>query len=230
MQPPALVIFDCDGVLVDSEHLCHGVIHAMLAEEGVEISYEETITRFIGTSNPGLLAGVAELCGVVPVDFLERFRARTNAAFSESLAAVPGVDAVVAAMRVPFCVASNGRLAKMRLTLGKTGLLRHFEGRMFSAEEVARPKPAPDLHLHAADSLGVRPGDCIVIEDTTTGVMAAKAAGMRAFAFAAMTPVHRLQEAGADAVFEDMGALRRLLAGCGALGQDAAMDRSGPEG
>ena len=217
MKAPALVIFDCDGVLVDSEHLCHGVIHAMLGEEGVEISYEETIARFIGTSNPGLLSAVAELCGSVPEGFLERFRARSDAAFSESLKAVPGVESVVQAMAVPYCVASNGRLAKMRLTLGKTGLLRHFEGRMFSADEVAHPKPAPDLHLHAARVFGAAPSDCIVVEDTSTGVRAAKAAGMRAFGFSAMTPVAKLEEAGADAVFGNMAELRELLAVCGGL-------------
>jgi HAD superfamily hydrolase (TIGR01509 family) len=212
MQTPGLVIFDCDGVLVDSEHLCHGVIHAMLGEEGVDISYEETIARFIVTSDPGLLAAVAELRGAVPEGFLERFRERTDAAFSESLAAVPGVEAVVRGVRVPYCVASNGRLAKMRLTLGKTGLLRYFEGRMFSADQVARPKPAPDLHLHAAETFGVAPGDCIVVEDTSTGVLAAKAAGMRAFAFSAMTPVSKLLDAGADAVFGNMTELEQLLA------------------
>ena len=212
MRSPALVIFDCDGVLVDSEHLSHRVLHEMLLEQGVAISYEETIDRFMGTSTSGFLEGVSALCGgSIPDGFLGRFREETLAAFAETLTAVPGVEEMLLSLPVPYCVASNGRHFKMQATLGKTGLLKHFENRIFSSEDVANPKPAPDLFLHAARTLGANPRECIVVEDSPTGVLAARAAGMRVLGYSAMTPSNRLAEAGAHAVFGSMSQLPPLL-------------------
>jgi HAD superfamily hydrolase (TIGR01509 family) len=111
-------------------------------------------------------------------------------------------------------VASNGNRRKVEFTLGHTGLLSRFAGRIFSADDVQHPKPAPDLFLHAARSLGASPGRTTVIEDTATGIMAAKAAGMRAIGFAAMTPRHRLAAAGADALAASMDEMQMLLASC----------------
>ncbi len=212
MRPPALVIFDCDGVLVDSEHISHSVLHTMLLESGVSISYEETMDRFIGTSNVGFLKEVGGLCGgVAPAGFLDRFREATLAAFSEHLSAVAGVEELLLALPVPYCVASNGRHFKMQATLGKTHLLKHFTNRIFSFEDVERPKPAPDLFLHAARSLGADPSECVVVEDSPTGVQAARAAGMRALGYAAMTSPKKLIDAGAHAVFGSMSHLPALL-------------------
>jgi len=209
----SLVIFDCDGVLVDSERLSHVVLQQMLAESGVALSFEDTVLRFMGNSIPACMAAVSELLGnSLPPDFFTRFARRTRAAFEESLTPVPGVEQVLASLATQYCVASNGDHAKVRFTLGHTGLLGRFEGRIFTADDVAHPKPAPDLFLHAARMLSADPGRTTVVEDTPTGIAAAKAAGMKAIGFAAMTPAARLQAAGADAVAVTMAEVRLLLA------------------
>ncbi|WP_217283924.1 HAD family hydrolase [Pseudaquabacterium terrae] len=212
MSEPRLVIFDCDGVLVDSEHLSHTVLQQMLGELGVELSLEATYGHFMGTSERGLLQVAAGLLGrAVPADFIAAFVARTFDAFRAELRAVDGVHEVVRALPSPYCVASNAPREKMRFTLGHTGLLPHFEDRMFSAEDVERPKPAPDLFLHAARTMAARAEHCVVIEDSPTGVAAARAAGMRVLGYAAMTPAARLHEAGADTTFGHMRELPALL-------------------
>jgi HAD superfamily hydrolase (TIGR01509 family) len=210
--PPALVIFDCDGVLVDSERLSHGVLHAMLVEMGARLSPQQTVERFIGASMATCVARVGTLLGGPPPDdFLTEFARRTRAAFAAELALVPGVEQVLAALAVPCCVASNGNRAKVDFTLGHTGLLARFAGRIFTADDVRHPKPAPDLFLHAARQMGADPGRTTVVEDTPTGITAAKAAGMRAIGFAAMTPAGRLQAAGADVVVHTMAEVQALL-------------------
>jgi HAD superfamily hydrolase (TIGR01509 family) len=209
---PSLVIFDCDGVLVDSEHLTHRVLHEMLLAQDVDITYDDTILLFMGSSSVAFLEKVSGLCGgQVPPDFLERFRTGMAVAFAESLTAVNGIEELLSVLPMDYCVASNGRHAKMRLTLGKTGLLPRFENRIFSAEDVAHPKPAPDLFLHAAKTLGVAPAHCLVIEDSPTGVRGARAAGMRVLGYVAMASADALLEAGAHEVFDDMADVPRLL-------------------
>lgn len=208
----ALLIFDCDGVLVDSERLSHAVLQQMLGELGVMLSFQDTVERFLGTSIAGCLARVQELLRAPPPDdFRAEFARRTREAFSTGLAIVPGVDRVLASLREPFCVASNGNRAKVDFTLAHAGLLRLFEGRIFTADDVPNPKPAPDLFLHAARTMGAEPRRTTVIEDTPTGIAAAKAAGMNAIGFAAMTPAVRLWAAGADAVAESMVQIGLLL-------------------
>ena len=212
MRDAALVIFDCDGVLVDSERISHAVLQDMLAEMGIRLSIEETVQRFIGTSLPVLVERITQLRGCpLPGDFLQQFADRTKAAFTTGLTIVPGVDEVLSSLAAPYCVASNGNHAKVNFTLGHTGLLPLFAGRIFTAEDVKHPKPAPDLFLHAARSPNARPAQVVVVEDTPTGIAAAKAAGMRAIGFAAMTPASRLQEAGADALAADMREVRDIL-------------------
>ena len=158
------------------------------------------------------MARVAELLGgTLPDDFRPRFAQRTRAAFEAGLQPVAGVEALLNALRTPCCVASNGNRTKVDFTLGHTGLLPRFAGRIFTADDVLHPKPAPDLFLHAARSLGVAPRHTTVIEDTPTGIAAAKAAGMRAIGFAAMTPRQRLAAAGADVLVESMDELQALL-------------------
>ena len=207
-----LVIFDCDGVVVDSERISHAVLVEMLAELGVRLSLEEAFDRFIGASEPKTLKIIASLIGhEPPSDMAAQFAERSQAAFLKTLTAVPGVEEVLSALVQPYCVASNGSRKKVNFTLGHTGLIDRFPDRIFSAEEVANPKPAPDLFLHAAHSLGAVPARCLVIEDTPRGIMAARAAGMFAVGFCAMTPAYRLREAGAHEVFASMAELPNLL-------------------
>lgn len=211
----SLVIFDCDGVLVDSERITHRVVVDMLAEHGVDLPFEEAVDRFIGMSMAnGLVQLKALLGGELPPDFLTQMGRRTRDAFRAGLTPVAGVEAVLDALdgRRPYCVASNGNLKKVDFTLGHTGLAPRFAGRIFTADDVAHPKPAPDLFLLAARTLGAEPGRTTVVEDTPTGVTAAKAAGMRAIGFAAMTPAGRLRNAGADAIAHDMATVAALLA------------------
>jgi HAD superfamily hydrolase (TIGR01509 family) len=208
-----MVIFDCDGVLVDSERLTHQVVVDMLAEHGVALGFDEAVDRFIGMSMAnGLVQLKALLGGTLPDDFLPEMGRRTRAAFRAGLTTVPGVEAVIDGLQRPFCVASNGNHAKVNFTLGHTGLLPRFTGRIFTADDVAHPKPAPDLFLLAARTLGALPAHTTVVEDTPTGVAAARAAGMRVIGFAAMTPAGRLQAAGADAIAHDMATVANLLA------------------
>jgi HAD superfamily hydrolase (TIGR01509 family) len=207
-----LVIFDCDGVLVDSEVITNRVFVGMLNELGLGLSLEDMFERFVGRSMPQCLALIAQLLGrEVPEKFLAEFQVRVAAALKAELKAVDGIEAALDAIMLPYCVASSGTHDKMRLTLGLTGLLPKFQGRMFSVTEVAQPKPFPDVFLHAAAQLNAAAAACAVIEDTPTGVRAAVSAGMTAFGFCAHTPKHRLLEAGAHHTFDSMRDLPRLL-------------------
>ena len=207
-----LIIFDCDGVLVDSERLSHTVLQQMLGELGVQLSFETTVQRFIGTSLAVCLQRAADLLGrPLPADFRAQFAARTQAAFEAGLTAVPGVRELLLSLTTPYAVASNGNRSKVDFTLGHTALLPFFQGRIFTADDVQHPKPAPDLYLHAAHRLGAAPQHCVVVEDTPTGIIAAKAAGMRAVGYAAMTPAAQLWAAGADAVATSMADVQRGL-------------------
>lgn len=203
-----LVIFDNDGVLVDSERLANGILADLLTEAGVPYTLEQAVAEFMG----GTLARVrAAVERPLPEDFEDRYHQRLFAGFAR-LQPVPGVPQVVdglAEAGTPTCVASSGSHERIRTALTATGLLDRFDGRIFSAEDVAHGKPAPDLFLHAAGSMGAKPDACVVIEDSPLGVAAAKAAGMTVFGYAAMTPAERL--AGADAVFTEMRALPGLI-------------------
>lgn len=215
---PQLIIFDCDGVLVDSERLSHQVLQGLLAEWGVHIGFEEAVHHFIGLSIPGCIARVGELLGrPTPEHFLSEFGARTRRAFEAHLQPVAGVRELLPRLALPFCVASNGNHAKVNFTLGHTGLAPLFAGRIFTADDVAHPKPAPDLFLHAAARLGAEPARTVVVEDTPTGIRAARAAGMRAIGFAGLTPPQRLHDAGADPLFLSMAELSHWLHDAGAL-------------
>jgi HAD superfamily hydrolase (TIGR01509 family) len=207
-----LVIFDCDGVLVDSEMITNRVFAQMLNEVGLAMTLEDMFERFVGRSMPQCLAIVTELLGrPVPEEFVQQFHRRAAEALQSELKAVPDIEAVLAAITVPFCVASSGTHEKMQTTLGITGLLPQFRGKMYSVTEVARSKPFPDVFLYAASQHGVAPSACAVIEDTPTGVTAGVAAGMTVFGYCALTPRHRLIEAGAHHTFERMRDLPGLL-------------------
>jgi HAD superfamily hydrolase (TIGR01509 family) len=150
----------------------------------------------------------------VPDGFLPEFQARTAAALKSELKAVPDIEEVLATMGIPFCVASSGTHEKMHTTLGVTGLLPKFQGKMYSVTEVAKSKPAPDVFLYAARQSGVDASACAVIEDTPTGVRAGVAAGMTVFGYCALTPQQRLIAAGAHYTFECMRDLPELIRRC----------------
>ncbi|MGN2254403.1 HAD family hydrolase [Frateuria sp. GZRe12] len=210
--PPGLVIFDCDGVLVDSEAIANRVFARMLAEQGLDIDDRQMDELFLGRTMAHCLALVVERLGrPLPDDFETEHDRHLFDALAAELAPIPGVAKVLDGLALPSCVASNGSPDKMRLSLDRVGLLRRFEGRLFSAAHVARGKPAPDLFLHAAGRMGVATAACVVVEDSPAGVAAGVAAGMRVLGFAARTPAMRLREAGAHRVFTSMDALPALL-------------------
>ena len=211
--PPDLLIFDCDGVLVDSEPPANRVLCATLNELGLEITLADTVRHFIGRSLDSCIERIETEFGLpLADDFRQRLQRRTFAAFRDELRAVPGIVPVIEQLTVPYCVASSGTIEKMRFTLGLTGLLAHFEGRMFSATEVTRGKPHPDLFLHAARRMGHPPERCVVVEDSPPGVAGAIAAGMGVFGYAggALADAAALRAGGAT-VFADMADLPELL-------------------
>lgn len=207
-----LVIFDCDGVLVDSERIAVRVNIAVGVELGWPITEAEVIEQFVGRS----AASIGELIAVrlgrdAAETWARRFERLHRAAAEAELTPVDGVVDALDQIAVPTCVASSGTHEKMRHTLGRTGLYRRFEGRIFSSTEVARGKPAPDLFLHAAATMGVAPTACVVVEDSPFGVQAARAAGMRCLGYAGgVIPAGRLDGPG-TVVFHDMRRLPSLL-------------------
>ena len=206
-----LVIFDNDGVLVDSEWHANGILAALLCEAGLPSTRESCIADYMGSS----MRRVREIAETrlgrpLPADLEERYHARLFDAFRASLTAVPGVAETLEQIALPTCVASSGTHERIRLALTTTGLLARFEGRIFSAQDVARGKPEPDLFLHAAKTLAIRPERCAVIEDSPLGVEAANRAGMTAFGFARLTPAEHLRDAGGG-VFTSMHELPTLL-------------------
>lgn len=213
--PFDLIIFDCDGVLVDSEAIANRVLVAMLADLGIRVTPQESFELFVGRSLPQCHEIISGLLGrAAPETFAADYAARTTAAMTAQLTSIEGIEScldAIGAAGVPYCVASNGTHERMRMTLGITGLLPRFEGRRFSVEDVSRGKPAPDVFLHAARRHGIDPEDCCVVEDTPTGVTAGVAAGMTVYGYCAMTPSRRLTEAGAHHTFTHMRELPGLL-------------------
>ena len=210
-----LVIFDCDGVLVDTERISIGVDAFVLAELGWPMSEAEVVERFVGRPASYMAEQIeAYLGSPLPKDWEQQFEHLYREVFESELIPVNGiVEALdrIEAAGLPSCVASSGTHERMRHTLGLTGLYSRFEGRIFSADEVEAGKPAPDVFLHAAELMGVEPAACAVVEDSFYGVEAARAAGMSAFGYAGgVTPVHRLEGTG-TVVFYDMCELPGLL-------------------
>ncbi|PWR18479.1 HAD family hydrolase [Zavarzinia aquatilis] len=211
---PSLVIFDCDGVLVDSEGIANRVLAEAVTRLGHDMDEAGSRHEFVGLSMKSVMARIEAMTGsALPPDWLPELQAITYARFRVSLAAVPHVGPAVEAVQaagIATCVASSGTPDKMALTLGLTGLAPLFTGRLFSAVEVARGKPAPDLFLHAAARMGHDPGACVVVEDSVPGVTGAVAAGMRALGFARETDAALLRAAGAE-IFDDMRQLPALI-------------------
>jgi HAD superfamily hydrolase (TIGR01509 family) len=209
--PIQLVIFDCDGVLVDSERLAVRVESELLTEMGWPLTEADVLERFVGRSDAHMIGEIERHFGRPVPEFVEQYRSRLFAALEDELVAVPGVVDAIAAIDVATCVASSGTHEKMALTLGSTGLYDHFDGRIFSATEVSQGKPAPDLFLFAAAEMGVSPGACAVVEDSRAGIEAARAAGMASFGFCGgLTPPAWLEGPGTT-VFDDMAELPALV-------------------
>lgn len=211
---PDAVIFDCDGVIVDSEIMTFDLLIDEFSTFGLNLTLDELSRDYIG----GTMADVARRAKAagadLPEDWVNTFYARLYAHLAKGTPLVPGVLSVLDTLDragIPYAIGSNGSDDKMVVTLGQhPGLIERFKGHLYSGQTLGAPKPAPDLYLHAAAQLGKAPQRCIVIEDSPTGARAARAAGMRCFGYCAHTPADRLA-AEAAIPFLDMAALPGLL-------------------
>jgi HAD superfamily hydrolase (TIGR01509 family) len=207
-----LVIFDCDGVVVDSERIVQDVFGKFIRSFGVRLTEAEMNERFSGLRLTECLAKVEQLMGrPVPDGALDAYIADRDRVLREQIEPIDGIRAVLEELTIPYCIASSGNHDKMRITLGTTGLLPLFDGRIFSAWDVPRGKPAPDVFLHAAQRMGIAPKRAVVIEDSVNGVLAGCAAGMTVLGFVGLTPAAKLVGAGAEATFTHMRELPTLL-------------------
>ena len=216
------VIFDCDGVLVDSEVLALEVELAILAEQGLNFQREDYVTRFMGLSDQAFHDVIdveaqkrlgRSISDTIRAELATRLRQTMIARLTE----VPGANEAVAGVALLKAVASSSTKEGLERKLRQVGLWPHFEPHVYSADHVANAKPAPDLFLHAADQLGVRPEQCLVLEDSVNGVVAARAAGMRVWGFLGGGHVHdglgnRLTAAGAERLVRDWPEAATLLA------------------
>ncbi len=217
MQPIDLLIFDCDGVLIDSEPLASRILWQSLRDAGLKISHREVWQRFTGCAEADAKRICEEELGLTDVDVLFRDqRIALEAEFNRSLSAMAGMPALVSSLPVRKCVASNSSLERLQKSLGLFDLWHEFAPNIFSGEMVPRPKPAPDLFLHCARECGVDPAYCLVIDDSPHGIVGAVAAGMRAIGFIdPADPRHGrhgvLKQAGAMAVVTGAGELEPML-------------------
>ena len=210
-----LVIFDCDGVLIDSEVLSCSCLAGVFAAYGIAISLDEVFEHFLGRGFAAVPTYFRECTGrPLPDSFARDLKARQSEIFTASLLPMPHVTNVLASLDRPYCLASSSDSERIKISLAVTGLDRFFGERIFTAAMVERAKPAPDLFLLAAETMGVPPVDTLVVEDSINGVLAAKAAGMAAWGFTGgshyagrdMAPL--LRAAGADRVFHSMAEFR----------------------
>lgn len=215
-----LVIFDCDGVLVDSEMLSAKVLMGMMEEAGLPITVDTFRTDFLGRS----FASAAEQAGkrfgrALPIDFQERYRSRLLAEMKLHLQAMDGVEAVLADLLLPCCLATSSSPQRLELSLSVSGLTHYFAGRCTTASEVKNGKPAPDVFLLAAERMGVPPQRCVVLEDSEMGVRAARAAGMTVWHFAGGAHIRAgyilPQDVNVDRVIPDMATLHQVFAASG---------------
>jgi HAD superfamily hydrolase (TIGR01509 family) len=210
-----LVIFDCDGVLIDSEPIANAVFARQLATVGMDFTPEQVMRTFIGHSRDSCIAMAGRIRGAaLPGDFARKWDDALHEALDREVRPVEGIPELLRALETPFCVASNGEPEHMRRGLTAAGLMPLVEGRLFSAARVAHPKPAPDVYLHAAKTMGAAPARCAVVEDTPTGVKAGIAAGMTVFGYVGgpQSDAATLRSLGAKP-FHRMAELRGLLAG-----------------
>lgn len=213
-----MIIFDCDGVLIDSEIISNAADAEAFTANGFPITTREMIARFMGRPKREIWAEIeSEMGRPLPAGLIERIEADIKRRYREELAAIPGVAAAIAAVGGPRCVASSSEMSKLRLALEVTGLLPLFDPHVFSASQVARGKPAPDLFLYAAATMAVDPARCLVVEDSQAGVIAARAAGMRVIGFTGGSHsfdghAEGLIAAGAERTIVHMDALAQVIA------------------
>jgi HAD superfamily hydrolase (TIGR01509 family) len=208
------ILFDCDGVLVDSEAITCGVLRDMLEERGWRMTLAECMQRFVGHTVKSERSMIEAHTGVPLTDaWLEQFFARRNERLTQDITAIEGVHEAVAHLhdhcQGRIAVASGADRFKVEMMLKQVGLIEFFEGRIFSGHEMPRSKPYPDVYLAAAAHLQIDPARCLVIEDTTVGITAGVAAGATVWAYAPPgADAHALRQAGAVQVFEHMRGLR----------------------
>jgi HAD superfamily hydrolase (TIGR01509 family) len=215
MARPDLVIFDCDGVLVDTETLANHHLVKMLGASGYAITFEEARRNLCGMPMRAVKAKVEAEGYSLGEDFVDRWYQAIPIIFENGVEAIPYIEDVISAVKraeLPYCVASSAHVEKMHITLGKTGLIEHFQDVLYSASMVARGKPFPDLFLHAAKEMGYEPSQAVVIEDSVAGTKAGTAAGMRVFSYCGDEHSDRegLTAAG-GILFDDMRKLPALL-------------------
>jgi HAD superfamily hydrolase (TIGR01509 family) len=211
-EPPELVIFDCDGVLIDSERLAVPIDAIMLRHFGIEIPESEIIDRFVGRSPSALTEFVSERLGrELSDDWRQPFQHLFREAYERELRPIDGIEAALDQISLPACVASSSETASLRAKLELTGLYERFAPNVFSSASVRHGKPAPDLFLYAAERMGADPSRCAVVEDSQYGVQAARAAGMQAYGYAGGLTGAAALEGPATTVFTDMHELPRLL-------------------
>lgn len=210
MAKADLIIFDCDGVLVDSEVLSCGCLSDVLASHGIDLGVDEALELFVGRSITAVREHYGALGRLLPDDFSNELKIRVRERFSDALQPIEGVSGVLGNLKLPICVASSSDLDRVSFSLALTGLSGYFGGRLYTSQMVQRGKPAPDLFLHAAAAMHADPRRTLVIEDSVSGVRAGKAAGMTVWGFvggshyASRDGRAILQAAGADRVFARM--------------------------
>lgn len=218
MVTASLIIFDCDGVLVDSEVIACRVTSELLSEFGINLSAREIVERYAGISANVMSGDIADRFGVrLPSDFAITLSNRVVASFEHELKPMKGAELALRSIGKSVCVASSSDQERIRYSLRVTGLLSYLDNHIFSAAQVANGKPAPDLFLFAAASMFTAPGQSVVVEDSVSGVRAAGAAGMYALGFTGGShcspdQAHKLTEAGALVTFDDLRELSQLLA------------------
>jgi HAD superfamily hydrolase (TIGR01509 family) len=218
MTNPSLIIFDCDGVLVDSEPISIAVLLEMIGKSGVTMSEDDAYDRFLGRSMATISKVLHEEYGFAASEAdLDEMRTNLYSRFELDLKPIPGIAETLKRLQLPRCVASSSQPERIRLSLKLTGLIGLLDPHIFSATMVKNGKPAPDLFLFAAKTMGVDPHDCVVIEDSPAGIQAARAAGMRVFGFTGGTHSRggrlesTLASLGPDLIFNDMLQLPGLL-------------------
>ena len=212
-MPPDMAIFDCDGVIVDSEGITNRVMQLNLKRPGLELEFDEVIRLFVGGTMQGVMELAREMGATLADDWLDQIYPEMFEALACEVEAIPGAIAVLDALDtagIPYAIGSNGPHAKMEITLTRTGLKERFKGRIYSREDVPNAKPAPDVYLKAARDAGIDPSRCVVVEDSASGAKAGVAAGMFTCGFYAETPKDRLEPI-CDALFKDMSELPKLL-------------------
>jgi HAD superfamily hydrolase (TIGR01509 family) len=208
------ILFDCDGVLADSEPVVNRVVAADLSARGWMLTPDEAGAIFLGMALPDMVPIIEAQVGPLPADWTQYLKERTAEVMSREVTPVPGAAELLEAVRaagLPIALASNSSRVELAAKLTRLGFTEAFEGRIFSFEDVRRPKPHPDIYLAVASACGAEPAACVVIEDSGAGVRAGVAAGCTVFGFAHVTEPEVLLAAGADAVFTDLGQLPELL-------------------